>query len=244
MTSGSPEDLMAELAHFDTPSITNAVATYPGARTCLSLYEPWEANWYTDQSLRCMFPELGPRVGRAVTCVYGLPGSGPVGLTFADVVDALEAAGRPTILVLEQRFPTRIAGKVGLAGGNMVTAMKAVGCVGLVSNGPSRDVDEVRPLDFQYLLSGATAGHGPMALLAVNTPVSVAGMDVAPGDIVHMDENGAVKFPADRLAAVLANVRALRDEEGTRLAALRRATCAAEVRAIFEGHAYGKGGRR
>jgi 4-hydroxy-4-methyl-2-oxoglutarate aldolase len=240
MTPRSPEDLMAELQHFDTPSITNAVATYPGARTCLSLYDPWAADWYTDQSIRCMFPELGPRVGRAVTCVYGLPGGGPAGFTFADVVDALEAAGRPTILVLEQRFPARIAGKVGLAGGNMVSAMKAVGCVGLVSNGPSRDVDEVRPLDFQYLLSGVTAGHGEMAVLAVNTPVSVAGMDVNAGEIIHMDENGAVKFPADRLEAVLANVRALRDEEEARMGALRRAGSAAEVRAILGGQVYVK----
>lgn len=244
MNPPSPEDLMAALQRFDTPSITNAVATYPGVRTCLSLYDPWEANWYTDQSLHCMFPGLGPRAGRAVTCVFGLPGGDPAGLTFADVVDALEAAGRPTILVLEQRFPARIAGKVGLAGGNMVTAMKAVGCVGLVSNGPSRDVDEVRPLDFQYLLSGVTAGHGEMAVLAVNTPVSVAGMDVVLGDIVHMDENGAVKFPADRLEAVLANVRALRDEEEARQAALRRAASAAEVRAILGGHAYGRETRR
>jgi 4-hydroxy-4-methyl-2-oxoglutarate aldolase len=235
---------MAELQSYDTPSITNVVATYPGARTCLSLYRPWEANWYTDQSVRCRFPDLGPRVGRAVTCVYGLPGTGPAGLTFSDVVDALEAAGRPTVLVLEQRFPARIAGKVGLAGGNMVSAMLAVGCVGLVSNGPSRDVDEVRPLGFQYLLSGVTAGHGEMAVLAVNTPVSVAGMDVSPGDIVHMDENGAVKFPAEHLEAVLANVRALHEEERTRMEALRRAGTAAEVRAILEGHAYGKDARR
>ena len=44
---------------------------------------------------------------------------------------------------------------------------------------------------------------------AVNVPVSVAGMDVAPGEIIHMDENGACKFPADRLADVLKNVKEL-----------------------------------
>ncbi len=35
-----------------------------------------------------------------------------------------------------------------------------------------------------------------MAVQSVNVPVSVGGMDVAPGDLIHMDENGAVKFPA------------------------------------------------
>jgi 4-hydroxy-4-methyl-2-oxoglutarate aldolase len=77
-----------------------------------------------------------------------------------------------------------------------------------------------------------------MAVHSVNAPVSVAGMDVAPGEIIHMDENGAVKFPADRLEAVLANVRELQKQEAARMSALQKATSAAEIRAIFGGHAY------
>ncbi len=40
-------------------------------------------------------------------------------------------------------------------------------------------------MGFQYLLSGVTAGHGAMAVQAVNVPVSVAGMDVAPSELIH-----------------------------------------------------------
>jgi len=116
--------------------------------------------------------------------------------------------------------------------------MKAIGCVGLISNGPSRDLDEIRPMQFQYFLSGVTAGHGAMAVHSVNAPVSVAGMDVAPGEIIHMDENGAVKFPADRLEAVLTNARELQKQEEARMNALQTASSAAEIRAIFGGHAY------
>jgi regulator of RNase E activity RraA len=238
MTDLTPQRMLEELKNFDTPSITNVVATYPEHRLCLGLYNPWSENWYTDTSLRCMYPELGRLVGYAVTCVYGLPDPNFKRLSFMDVVDALDAAPKPTILVIEQKFPPHLAGKVGLAGGNMVSAMKALGCVGLISNGPSRDIDEVRPFGFQYLLSGITPGHGPQAVHAVNVPVTVAGMDVAPGEIIHMDENGAVKFPADRLAQVLANVRELQKEEAARMAALQRARNAAEVRAIFGGKGY------
>jgi len=240
MSTMTPQEMMAELRQFDTPSITNVVATYPGAATCLSLYNPWSENWYTDQTLRCMYPELGPLVGYAVTCVYSLPDPGFNKLTFADVLDALDAMPKPTVLVLQQKFPPHLAGKVGLAGGNMVSAMKAIGCVGLISNGPSRDVDEVRPMQFQYMLTGITPGHGGQAVQAVNVPVSVCGMDVAPGEIIHMDENGAVKFPADKLAAVLENVRKLRDEEADRMGRLQKATSAAELRAILSGHTYVK----
>ena len=238
MTQPSEQDMLEELKNFDTPSITNVVATYPNSPTCLGLYNPWTENWYTDQLLRCMYPELGRLVGYAVTCVYGLPDPNYARLSFMDVIDALDASKKPTILVIQQKFPPAIAGKVGLAGGNMVSAMQAIGCVGLISNGPSRDLDEVRPMRFQYLLSGITAGHGATAVHSVNAPVSVAGMDVAPGEIIHMDENGAVKFPADRLAEVLANARELQQHEAARMSALQQASSAAEIRAIFAGHTY------
>jgi regulator of RNase E activity RraA len=64
-------------------------------------------------------------------------------------------------------------------------------------------------------------------------------MDVCPGEIIHMDENGACKFPAAKLAAVLSNVRALQKEEEARIHLLRNAKTAAAVRAIFGGHSYG-----
>ena len=84
-----------------------------------------------------MYPELGRLVGYAVTCVYGLPDPNYNRLGFGDVIDALDASPQPTILVMEQKFPPEIANRVGLAGGNMVSAMKSIGCLGLISNGPS-----------------------------------------------------------------------------------------------------------
>jgi 4-hydroxy-4-methyl-2-oxoglutarate aldolase len=232
--------MLKALKKIDSPSITNVVATYPSNRLCLGLYNPWTENWYTDQTLHCMYPALGPTVGYAVTCVYGLPDPSFKRLTFMDVIDALDASPKPTILILQQKFPPEIAAKVGLSGTNMTSAMKAVGCVGVVSNGPSRDIDEIRPMKFQYLISGVTAGHGDMAVHAVNVPVSVAGMDVSPGEIVHMDADGAVKFPVNKLEAVLTNVQALLKEEADRVGRLQKATSAAEVRAIFSGQSYAK----
>ena len=86
---------------------------------------------------------------------------------------------------------------------------------------------------------GIPPGHGEMAVHAVNVPVAVAGMDVAPGEIIHMDENGACKFPANKMQAVLDNVRALRDHEEKQMEQMREAKNATQLRAIFGGHAYG-----
>lgn len=232
-------DMLNALKGFDTPSITNVVATYPKNPLCLGLYNPWSQNWYTDASLRCWYPELGPLVGYAVTCVYGLPDPNYSALSFADVIGAMGASPQPTVLVFEQRFPPEIANKVGLSGGNMTTAMQMAGCVGAISNGPSRDIDEIRSMGFQYLTSGVCAGHGDMAIHAVNVPVSVAGMDVAPGEIIHMDENGAVKFPAAYLAKVLDRVTRLRDQEAEHMRTVRGAQNVAELRAILGGGHYG-----
>lgn len=226
------DELFAELRKIDTPTITNVVATYPKSPLCLGLYNPWTENWYTDTSIRCIYPEKGAIIGHAVTCVYGLPDPNYTGrLSFMDVVDALDAMKKPTILVIQQKWPAELMSKAGLAGEIMVTSMKAVGCIGMLSNGPSRDVDAIRKLDFQMLLGGVTAGHGEMAVHAVNVPVSVGGMDVAPGDLIHMDENGAVKFPADKAEQVLENAKKMLDAEAEHLARLRAAKTAAEVRA-------------
>jgi regulator of RNase E activity RraA len=234
----SDQEMLEALTDFDTPSITNVVATYPGNPICLGLYNPWSQNWYTDTSLRCWYPELGAVAGYAVTCVYGLPDPNYEGLSLADVIAAMDASPDPTIFVFEQRFPPEIGNKVGLSGGNMTTAMKASGCVGAISNGPSRDIDEIREMGFQYLTGGVCAGHGNMAIHAVNVPVSVAGMDVAPGEIIHMDENGATKFPAQYLAEVLDRVTKLRDQEAEHMAKLRGAKSAAEVQEILGGGHY------
>jgi regulator of RNase E activity RraA len=83
-----------------------------------------------------------------------------------------------------------------------------------------------------------TAGHGEMAVQSVNVPVSVGGMDVAPGEIVHMDENGAVKFPAQHIEAVLTNAKKMLEHEAEQAARYKTAKSAADLRRLSAGTAY------
>ena len=117
-------NLFTELRKIDTPTITNVVATYPTNPICLGLYNPWSENWYTDTSVRCMYPELGAVAGYAVTCVYSVPDPNYNRLTFMDVIDALDASPKPTILVLQQKFPPELTTKAGLAGEIMILQRK------------------------------------------------------------------------------------------------------------------------
>lgn len=196
-------ELLEKLKQYDTPTVTNVVATYPGdLEHCLGLYNPWEGRWYTDQTLKCMYPELGRTAGYAVTVTYGLPDRGFGRLTFGDLCSAIEASPKPVVLAIRQNLPEQYKQKNGLCGGNMMTAFKALGVAGVISDGPSRDIDEVRPLNVQYMLTGVCAGHGDFSIQEINTPVEICGMMAAPGDIIHMDENGAVKFPSSYLGQV------------------------------------------
>jgi 4-hydroxy-4-methyl-2-oxoglutarate aldolase len=212
----SEKGMLKKLCNFNTPSITNIVATYPGNPLCLGLYEPWRQNWYTNQSVRCLFPELGARIGYAITVVFALPNPNYKRWTLPDLFEAIYKAKKPSVLVIKQDFPPEILPQVGLAGGQLTAALKACGVVGVVTDGPTRDIDEIRLLEMQFLTSGVTPGHGEMAISAINVPVSVAAMDVVPGELVHMDENGAVKFPADKLAEICRNIDAFTAKEQAR----------------------------
>ncbi|MCL2059172.1 MAG: RraA family protein [Oscillospiraceae bacterium] len=229
------DELFAKLQSIDTPTITNVVATYASDKNCLGLYNPWTVNWYTDQTCRCIYPELRPRAGYAVTVQYGMPDKNFTRLGFVDLLKAIEASPKPVVVVMRQNLPPEIKNKNGLSGGNMTTAMQTLGCVGVVSDGPSRDMGDIRGMDFQYLLTGVCAGHGDFSVEAVNIPVSVCGMDVAPGEIVHMDESGACKFPAAYLDEVVKRSFALLDKEASRMEKMRTGKTAEEVFAYMSG---------
>ena len=236
----SERELFDELKKIDTPTITNVVATYPGQDLCLSLYNPWTENWYTDNRLSCWYPELGPVAGYSVTCTFALPDPSYPARDLMDLLEVADAIDAPSIWCCEQKFPPALADKVGLSGGIMTSSLRAVGVVGAVMNGPSRDIHEIRPMNFQYLTRGICAGHGAQAIDAIQVPVSVCGMDVAPGEIVHMDENGAVKFPGDRLEEVVTNAKALAAREEERVAAQMQASGIDELRPLWGQTPYAK----
>jgi hypothetical protein len=63
----SENEIIKQLGRIDTPAISNVVAAYPDLDLCLKLYDAWSGQYYTDTTMRCMYPDLGPRVGYAAT---------------------------------------------------------------------------------------------------------------------------------------------------------------------------------
>ncbi len=228
--------IMKELESFDTPTVTNAVATYPAdTENCLGLYEPHKTSWYTDERMRCLYPELGARCGFAVTCVYGMPEMPYGRLALGDILAALEESPKPAILAMKLNAPEEYRRKNALIGDNMMTCFRQMGAIGVLGDGPARDYKGMQSLGVQCMFTGLTAGHGFLSVEAVNVPVSLCSMDVMPGDVIHMDENGAVKFPAKYLPEVLERCKRIAAKDAKRQEGIRKCANAADTANAMKG---------
>ena len=234
MRGHAEQQFFDKLRGFNTPSVGNVVASYPQHRHCLGLYDPWYGKWYTDDSIECLLPQVGAAIGYAVTVVFGLDDPLLPAASYMDFVDFLLDSPKPCIVVCEAQFPPEVMCKAGIFGGQSGALYKACGAVGLLTNSPVRDVDEIRALGMQHLARGVTSGHGSLSLRAFNVPVTVAGMEVVPGDIVHMDENGACKFPADKLAAVCSHIDAFTNEEAEHSELLLSAVSRGDIKTAWK----------
>jgi regulator of RNase E activity RraA len=77
------------------------------------------------------------------------------------------------------------------------TIHHALGCVGTVTNGAVRDLDEVRALGFHFFAGSVVVSRAYVHLVEVGTPVDVDGLPVRPGDLLHADRHGVLAIPHD-----------------------------------------------
>ena len=195
----SDEQLDA-LRNIDSPTVSNAIEHFR-VRPRVEGFASWE--------LRCAFPELGSTVGYAVTCTADSTTEARTderGLL--RLWEALAAAPKPAVLVIKDIGPERT--RSCHMGEVMATTAKALGAVGCVSDGGLRDVVEVRALGFQYFCPGFVVSHGNPVICDIGPTVTVAGMTVPPGALLHGDANGVLVIPdaiASRVAGRAADVR-------------------------------------
>ena len=216
--------LIKELEQYDSGTVANVVAGYPmREKYCIGIYDPWSVNWYTDNSLQNLFPNKGARVGFAATCIQTLPNPGFKGLTMNDFLKSISLTPSPTIAVIEVQLPEALKNRAATIGGNIMTAAKTLGVVGCITNGQGRDVEELDSTGVVCMTAGLSPAHGEVIVSAVDVPVTVGQMNVMPGDIIHMDVSGAVKFPVRYLEEVVSKCRLLCEYETEYQARMRAA---------------------
>jgi len=196
----TPEQLDA-LRRIDSPTVSNAIEVFR-IRPRLEGFAGWH--------LRCAFPDLGTTVGYAVTCTADSTTENRAderGLL--RLWAAIEAAPKPAVLVIKDIGPERH--RSCHMGEVMATTAKALGAIGCISDGGLRDVEEVRGLGgFQYFCPGFVVSHGNPVICDVGVPVTLDGLAVEPGALLHADVNGVLVIPAaiaDRVAAEADRVR-------------------------------------
>ncbi len=192
MTRSNPVDVavLEVLGRYDTPTICNALEVATGAR---------RATGFTRQQMVSAFPALPPMVGFARTAT--LRASSPSTASAAEqrelrlaYYDYVAGRDRPTIAVVEDLDePSGIGALWGEINSKVHAAL---GVRGVITNGSMRDLDMLSP--FLQILAGAvTPSHAFVRIEAIKETVSIFGMVVAHGDLVHADRHGAVVIPAD-----------------------------------------------
>jgi 4-hydroxy-4-methyl-2-oxoglutarate aldolase len=188
------EEELSALRQLETCVVANAIETF-NVRL--------RNTGYTDGHVRSMFPDAPPMVGYAVTARLS-SGEPPIGGgTFRDRGDfwnrILEGPA-PRILVLQDM--DRPPGRGAFVGDMHAAILQALGCVGYLTNGAVRELPPVKAMGFQLCAAGVAVSHAYAHIFDVGATITVDGMEVRPGDLLHGDRHGVLTIPANIAVAI------------------------------------------
>lgn len=214
-----PSSVLDALRKFDTPTICNVLELFD-ARS--------RTSGYMDGRIAPCFPHLPPMVGYAVTATFragAVPRGGDVYAGLDEQVKRLADIPGPKVVVFQDLDDPMVAATFGEV---MCTTYKAFGCVGLITSGAGRDLDQVQPLDFPCFTAGTICSHGYCQIVELDVPVRVGGVWVNPGDLLHGDRNGVTTIPTELAAATAEGCVGLADAEAVVLNYLKAASATAD----------------
>lgn len=177
----------AELARWNTPTIYNGWEVHTQAeRLTLRLNR---------DPVHDFVPEAGPIVGTAVTLVIepsnprwpsALPDAANEYRTYVASVPG------PKVVVVQDLDGVSIGSFWGEVNANVHLAL---GCVGTITDGAVRDIDEMRATGFRPIARRLCVGHAYAQPVRWNVPVTVFGTEVRPGELIHADQHGFMVIP-------------------------------------------------
>jgi regulator of RNase E activity RraA len=188
------EDLLESLARYDSPTLANAIETFD--------VQPRDVG-FADSRIRCMFPEFGRMVGFAATATIlarGAPRPDWAGAGNDGLYSYVSAIRAPRIVVVKDLDDPPAHGS--LWGEVHATIFGALGCVGCVTDGAVRDLDEARGMGFHFFAAGPSVSHAYVRVETVGEPVEIGGLVVSPGDLLHADQHGVLKIPLEIASAL------------------------------------------
>jgi regulator of RNase E activity RraA len=142
---------------------------------------------------------------------------------------AIDAAQPGDIIVVEQRTGLDAASW----GGNLSIGAQVRGVAGVIVEGPARDIDDSRKLDFAVFARSHTArtARGRIVEVATNEPITVGDVTVSPGDYVIADASAVVFVAQPEIARVLEAAESIMQREDALAQAIRGGTPISQVMA-------------
>ena len=195
------------IKQFDTCAISNAIEEF-GVRL--------RNDGYTKAGLRCIFPELPPMLGYAVTSRIKTSNPPPMGHYYYDRTDWWEMMTRlpaPRVAVIQDIDETRgIGASVGEVHASILRALQ---CVGVVTDGAVRDLPAVRAMCFPMFASHVSVSHAYMHIVDFGGPVEICGLKIHSGDLLYGDCHGVLSIPHQIAGEVAAKASEMLRHERT-----------------------------
>ena len=169
-----------------------------------TLYNGWEQITKHDsgqegfnlEPVTDFMPQMGPMAGYAVTVVIE-PGnrehkriSQDNWQKYREYIASVEG---PKIVVVQDLDKPVIYGAFwGEVNSNL---HRALGCVGTITDGGIRDLDEMNNAGFKALARGLCVGHAWCTPVRWGCEVEVFGRKIKPGQLIHADKHGFLVIP-------------------------------------------------
>ena len=220
------EKQFAFLRSIDTPTVCNLIEIVAPER---------RGAGYTVVHLHCPFPDLPPMVGftKTVTIRARDKVSGPSYMQKRmDYLDYVAAAPWPSVVVVEDKDEP--PGYGAFWGEVQTNVHQALGCLGTITNGSVRDIPAVAP-GFQMLAGSLAPSHAYVHVVEFGIPVTVHGMAVNSGDLIHADRHGAIVVPVDTIDAMQAAAEKLAATEARIIAAAKSGGGVEAIKAALRG---------
>jgi len=180
---------LLKLKRWNTPTIYNGWEQITGGDIA--------GDAFNLEETRDFMPQMGPMVGYAVTVI--IEPSNPkhkenhgAGAAYREYVSTVPG---PKIVVVQDRDKPRVIGS--LWGEVNSNTHRALGCVGTITDGAIRDVDEMTNAGFKALARRLCVGHAHVVPVEWNCEVEVFGRKIQPGQLIHADKHGFLAVPKE-----------------------------------------------
>ncbi len=198
-------DILKALQSLDTCTVANAIEAFEVRL---------RNEGYANASIRSMTPCDAPVVGHAVTArirCSSPPMSGGAYVDRTDWWNHILTIPGPRIVVIEDIDEK--PGTGAFLGEVHACILQSLGCVAAITNGSVRDVPAITASGFKLFANHLSVSHAYVHVVEFGATVTVGGLEVHPGDLLHADSHGVLSVPHQIACEIPAKAAELTERE-------------------------------